>query len=375
MLDHLNWTDSQDRRDLVHRAVEHLAKARLVVFPTETEYVIAAHADRPEAVETLWQQRPPSADCVDLAWVTNEESVDLLPATPVSARRLARRCWPGPLDLLVPVADSEEKLLKEQSIAATVATRATQLGTVRVVCSGHSAIMSTLELLRAPVVLAPATPEGTAPIVDAEAARDQFGEFADAIVDDGKTRFAQRSTIVRVTQDDIALAREGVVSAPWVRRLAGEMITFVCTGNTCRSPMAEALFKRFLADELDCSIDELPERGYTISSAGIAAHPGTPAAKNAVEVVRGYNAQLDDHMSQPLSDELAVNSDRLIVMTQEHKALVCRLWPEVESRTSLLCGDQDVSDPIGGAYDRYEGCAVQIAEHLRLLLADVTSRR
>ncbi|QDU64005.1 Low molecular weight protein-tyrosine-phosphatase YwlE [Planctomycetes bacterium Pan216] len=368
MLDQLDWTNSEDKRDLVHRAVEHLVMGRLVIFPTETEYVLAASADQADAVAALWQSYSRPTRWIHFALAPTKELVESLPGQTPEGRRLARRTWPGPIDFVV----APDASLVEYT-AEMVKSLTADLGAACLACPGHPAIASTAQFLKTPLILASRAKDPTRILSDQSVAMEEFGEIADAMIDDGKTRFGQPSTIVRIGTDGVAVEQEGVVSSSWIRRLSGEMITFVCTGNTCRSPMAEALFKRFLADKLGCSIEELPERGYTVASAGIAAHPGTPAAENAVSVVREYNAHLEDHISQPLTDELALYSDRLIVMTEDHKSLVCRLWPEVESRTTLLCGDRNVSDPIGGTYDRYERCAGQIADQLRSLLDDVTA--
>src|SRR5271156_1870643 len=72
-------------------------------------------------------------------------------------------------------------------------------------------------------------------------------------------------------------------------------IVFVCTGNTCRSPMAEALFKKLLAERLGCTVEELPARGFSVLSAGLAAMMGGEAAEEAIEVVREYGADLTHH--------------------------------------------------------------------------------
>ena len=87
--------------------------------------------------------------------------------------------------------------------------------------------------------------------------------------------------------------REGVVGEATLRRLAGVMVLVVCTGNTCRSPMAELLMRECLAKSLNCTHEELDERGVGVMSAGIAAAPGCPPTSEAVQVMREQG--LDPH--------------------------------------------------------------------------------
>ena len=119
------------------------------------------------------------------------------------------------------------------------------------------------------------------------------------------------------------VVRPGAVSDDALRRQAACLVVFVCTGNTCRSPLAEGLFKARLAGRLGCTAAELPERGFHVLSAGMAAMSGGPAADEAVAVARSYGADLTGHRSRPLAPDLAAQADYLIAMTRGH----CWSWP------------------------------------------------
>src|SRR5690606_38607488 len=102
------------------------------------------------------------------------------------------------------------------------------------------------------------------------------------------------------------------VSERMLARLAGEVYLFVCTGNTCRSPMAEALFRKMLADRLECREDELMDHGFVVISAGLAAYKGAPAAPESLEILRREGIDLSAHESQPVTEELLFHCDHIL---------------------------------------------------------------
>jgi protein-tyrosine phosphatase len=148
----------------------------------------------------------------------------------------------------------------------------------------------------------------------------------------------------------------------------------ICTGNTCRSPMAAALLRRRLAERLGCEIHELEDRGVVVASAGLNAYGGGTAAVEAIQLMRERGLDLSDHVSQPLTDRLARHADLIFTMTRSHREMLLAQWPEAAPRTHLLCAEgRDVADPIGGSREIYGACADQIDASLarRVALLDL----
>ncbi|MBE7025900.1 MAG: low molecular weight protein arginine phosphatase [Ruminococcaceae bacterium] len=133
-------------------------------------------------------------------------------------------------------------------------------------------------------------------------------------------------------------------------------IIFVCTGNTCRSPMAEALLRK-------------KTEAHTVSSAGVSVLFATPAAPNAVRTMQEYGLDISDHRSRQLTAEAVQAADRILTMTGMHKAVLCKLFPDAAEKTETLgefAGhpDRDVPDPFGGSMETYRACAAEIANLL-----------
>jgi protein-tyrosine phosphatase len=136
--------------------------------------------------------------------------------------------------------------------------------------------------------------------------------------------------------------------------------------------MAEGLFRKLLADRLNCSEDDLVDRGYMVISAGVAAGLGSPPSPEAVDILKDRGVDLRGHESQPVTSQLLSQADQIFTMTRSHQELVAREFPEAAPRIRLLARDgSDIIDPIGAGIDEYRRCADQIEAYLQDLAAEL----
>ena len=348
----LSCADDASRDRSVSRAATILKAGGIVAFPTETVYglgVVAGNARAETQLRKVRGREPEKPFSIAVADVrTVSRFVEFVP--PIG-RRLMERCWPGPLTIVFENRGGETVGLR---LPGNVLAREL------IAASGGA-------------LLAPsANPAGEPPARDAREVFDTFGGKIDAVLDGGPAEIGTPSTVVRLRPKGYDVLREGALSLARLQRAANLVVLFVCSGNSCRSPIAEALGRKMLAERMDVEPEELEDHGYTLISGGTSGGFAAPASPQAIEVMRELDVDISNHLSQTIDAELVRNSDRVFVMTPDQMDQVLTLAPEAAGRVMLLDPNgRPVGDPHGGDLETYRRCAFVIQRALEKRIRDL----
>ncbi len=327
------------------RVREILAGDGVVVFPTETVYGVGVLASSQAGAAKVRSLKGLTADAaLALHLASQEDAVKLLDGQHRGVIRLAKKVFPGPVALRV----------------------SGEIGTIRV--PDDAAAQWMIQAAQGPVA---GTSAGTS---DPDEAVALWEGKADAIIVNGRSRFGKPSTVVDVvlngpeTPATVTVTREGVYDARYMSKFLRFTVLLVCSGNTCRSPMAAGLARAMVARKLGVTEAQLEARGVKILSAGTMASAGYTASENAVTVMQKRGIDLSRHRSSPVTHEMVNEADVILCMTQTHLNQVMRMGGSVAQKAFLL-DEAGIDDPYGGPEEAYEDAARQIEPALRFHLS------
>jgi tRNA threonylcarbamoyl adenosine modification protein (Sua5/YciO/YrdC/YwlC family) len=354
--------DAAPSPELARRVREILARGALCALPTETVYGLAARADAPAALAALREAKGRPTE-LSFTWhVGGRAALERFEALRPLARRLAERYWPGPLTLVL------------RGVPPGLGEVARD-GWTGVRLPAHAATAGLLAACDFPVVMSSANKHGERPLTRAADVAARFDGALELVVDGGPARLGEASGVLALGPGRFELLREGLLALSELRRTAGLRIAFVCTGNTCRSPMAEALARKLLGERLragGAGQPSLADFGFELASMGIFAASGAPASAGALEFLAERGLDLRSHRSRQATPEVLLRQDRIYGLTESHvEALRAQLPPGRTPPLELLDpAGADIADPVGGPRAAYQRSAAEIERALRARLEE-----
>ncbi len=331
----------------------------LVAFPTETVYGIACRAQTNSLVKLNNLKGRDPAKSYTLHIGQKNDVKKYVPTLRLKAEKLITNAWPGPLTIVFELdqknIDKQKKNLEKECFKSLYKNNS-----VGIRCPDNPIATMLLQATQNPVVAPSANTTGQPPAIDAEQVLTQLSGQIDVLLDAGPCKYKKSSTVVKIGKIHIEILRPGVYSQEELETKSAIQFLFVCTGNTCRSPMAEGIFRKYLAENLECNIDQLNKIGYKVCSAGVMGFNGAPASAEAIAACAAKGVDLRAHRNQELSIELIEGSDFIFAMERMHQERIIALNSKAAGKCFLLASDRGISDPIGHPQEFFNSCADMI---------------
>lgn len=362
-------TDKPDS-SAITKAVELLDAGGLVAFPTETVYGIGCRAET-ESLTKLDKVKERKNQKRYTVHIGKKDDVkNFVPEIGLRSDKLIRKAWPGPLTIVFEL--SEQQLERQRAkLGVSVFDCVYEDSSIGLRCPDNRIASAILKSYRSVLVAPSANITGQDPATNADEVLAQLDGRIDLVLDGGPCRYKKSSTVVKLGKTAWQMLREGVYSKRDVEQMWRVNILFVCTGNTCRSPMAQGFCRKYLAEKLDCNVDGLDKMGYKVSSAGVMAPVGMPAGREAIAFCKRARVDISACKTQPISSQLVEESDYIFVMCRSHRQYITENWPDAAQKCQLLAENAEIDDPIGQGKDVYEKIGQLINDALKKRISEL----
>jgi len=343
----------------IKKAASIVERGGLVAFPTETVYGIACRVSSNSLAKLNDIKGRDPAKYYTLHIGPKNEVNKYVPTIGLRAIKLIKNAWPGPLTLVFELdhtdIDKQQKILERELFENLYKNNS-----IGIRCPDSPIAAMLLQETNNPVIAPSANIAGQSPAVDARQVLAQLSGKIELLLDAGPCKYKKSSAVVKIGKKGIEILRPGIYSKAQLDAISTVKFLFVCTGNTCRSPMAEGIFRKYLAEKLQCKVDQLEQVGYKVSSGGVMDTNGFPASPGALAACAAKGIDLKAHRNKGLSKELIDESDFIFAMERIHQEKIIALSHEAADKCFLLAADKEIADPIGHPQELFNSCADMI---------------
>jgi protein-tyrosine phosphatase len=357
-------------KKIISQAAQIIEEGGLVAFPTETVYGIACRVQQ-DSLNRLDSLKGRDSDKYYSLHISHKEETNrYVPSFGLRAKKLIEKAWPGPLTIVFEL-DEEGLKIKREEFDKGLFNNLYKDGSIGIRCPDNKIATTLLSFVKQPVVVPSANRANQSPDIDAFQVEGEFCGEIEMILNGGTCKYKQSSTVARVKRGILEILRKGMYSEEQINEFSRIQILFVCTGNTCRSPMAEGIFKKYMAEKIDCDVDELEKMGYKVISAGIMNLEGAPASFESVSVCAAKGIDLSKHKSRLLTPEIIETSDLIYGLSREHCRRIENIDHSAVEKCNLLAVGRNIPDPIGQSQQVYQKCADLIEEAIKHRISEI----
>lgn len=360
---HFATLTPEEKQQILEHAAAHLREGKCIIMPTESIYGVFVHATDHGAQMLAGITKPATfvhtplftLHLADLEWIYPMFEIES-----AVTKRLIHKLAPSPVRMVLRQPEHVLQAIRDKlgvskgvvDLRDMVAFRVPDHPIARTVIrmSGHPT-------LARGVGVSIWGGQGGADLAHTTVYED--GDAPEVIINEGPALYGQTSSSINLWPDGrFRIGQIAAVDEAFIMDKLTTRVLFVCTGNTCRSPLAEGLGREWERQR--------SPNGLTIevSSAGVAAGPGSPASEQTIEVLKERGIDLSSHRSRMLTPQMIDRADIVLTMTPSHAQAVMQIAPDSAHKVFPIDPHNPIADPIGQPIGVYR----QVADQLETLI-------
>ncbi len=355
-------------KEIIRKAVNILENGGIIVYPTDTLYGLGVDALSEKALTRLYLIKQRGEKIPVSLMVSNLKTIEQFSGQlSPEMREILKKLLPGKITVLLPN--------KEQN-ALPYLLRSGNKQKIGFRVPNHKVSSALSRAFPNPITSTSANLAGKENALTVQDVIAQFGDKLDLILDAGPVSGKKGSTIIDFTKDPFLILREGEISfgeiknilpdVPLKKRKDKYVITFVCSGNICRSPLAMGILRGMMSKTKYRNVVD-------VNSAGTLDLAGQPVHEYSYEVAKENKVDLAKHVSRPVSARMMEDAELIVCMALNHFNHLRTVYPQYRDKIIMLkqwqrpnnLSNPSIADPIGHPRDFFRQTYEEIHRELK----------